>query len=73
MKSHFHFPIILESVTSQMLLQCAKLYYNLLCLSSELVHIPHHLLRVYFQHNRIFKLVPSWDKCINMLGGYVEK
>jgi hypothetical protein len=26
-----------------------------------------------FYHGRIFKLVPRWDKCINVLGDYAEK
>jgi hypothetical protein len=26
-----------------------------------------------FFRDGIFKLVPSWDKCVSVLGGYVEK
>jgi hypothetical protein len=26
-----------------------------------------------FYSDGIFKFVPSWDKCINVLGDYVEK
>jgi hypothetical protein len=25
-----------------------------------------------FYHDRIFELVPRWDRCINVLGDYVE-
>jgi hypothetical protein len=67
-KRHFHFPVILELVTCQVLLQWPKLRYSLLRLSSEMVHMPHHLSQAYFHRDRILKLVPRWGKCINVLG-----
>ena len=55
-KNHFHFPIILECVTCQVLLQHSKLHYRFLCLSSEMMYMPLHLSTAYFNHNRIFKI-----------------
>jgi hypothetical protein len=71
--SHFHFPIILESVTCQVLLQWSELYHSILSWSSEMMHMPHHLSTAYINHDRIFKLSPRWGKCISMFGEYDKK
>jgi len=65
-KDHFHFPIILESVTCQVLLQRFELHYRFLCLSSEMMYMHHPLSTAYFNHDTIFKLVTRWDKGISM-------
>jgi hypothetical protein len=70
--SHFHFPIILESVTCQVLLQWSKLHRRFLCLSSDMMYMPHHLWTAYFHHDKIFKLMPRWGKCINIDGEYYD-
>ena len=72
-KSHFHFPIILESVSCQVLLQWSELHYRFLCLSSEMMYMPHRMSTTYFNHDRIFKLVTRRGKCISMFGEYDEK
>jgi hypothetical protein len=69
-RNHFHFPIILESVTCQVLLQRSKLHYSVLSMSSEMMYMPHCLSTAYFHHDRIFKLVTRWGKCISIDGEY---
>ena len=72
-KGLYHFPIILESVTCQVLLQWSELHYRFLCLSSGKMHMFHHLSTAYFHHDRTFKLVTRWGKCINFDGECDEK
>jgi len=55
--SHLFFPIILEYVTCQVLLQWPEMHYSLHCLSSEMMYMPHRLSTAYYHHDRIFKLV----------------
>jgi hypothetical protein len=65
-KCHYHFPIILESVTCHVLLQWFELRYSFFCLSSEMMYMPHRLSTAYIDHDKIFKLVPRWGKCISI-------
>jgi hypothetical protein len=37
-----------------------------------MMHMPHHLSTAYSHHDRIFKLVPRWGKCISIDGEYDE-
>jgi len=69
--SHFHFPIILEPFTCCVpsvvrTAQQSELHYSVLCLSSEMMYMPHHMSTAYFHHDRVFKLVPRWGKCIKI-------
>ena len=71
--SHFHFPIILESATCQVLLQWSELHYSFLCLSSEMMYMPHRLSSAYIHYDRILKLVPRWGECIKLFGVHDDK
>ena len=62
--SHFHFPIIPESVTCQVLLQWSEMHYSVLSLSREMMPMNPRLSKTYFLHERILKLVPRWGECI---------
>jgi len=71
--SHFHFPIIPESVTCQVLLQWSEMYYIVLSLSREMMHVPPRLSKAYFHHERILKLMPRWGECIKIDGECNDK
>jgi len=55
-----------------MLLQWSELHYSILSFNSEIIHMPHQLSTAYFHHDRIFKLVPRWGKCISMFGDMMK-
>ena len=55
------------------LLQRSELHYRFLCLSSQMLYMPHRLSIAYFHHDRIFKLVTRWGKCISIDGEYDYK
>jgi len=71
--SHFHFPIILESVTCQILLQWSELHYNVQSVSSEMMHRLHHLSTAYFHHERTVKLVGRWTNASVCFGDMMQK
>ena len=56
-----------------MLLQQSELHYSSLCSNSEMLYMPHHMSTAYFHHDRIFKLVTRWGKCIKINGEYDDK
>ena len=72
-KNHpFHLPIILESVTCQVLLQWSELHYGVLwavkwCRRLITCQMPFSIM------TEIFKLLPIWGKCMNMLREYDKK
>ena len=70
--SYFQFPIILQSVTSQMLLQWSELHYSVLWAVKWCICV-NTCQKVYFNHDRIFKLLPRWGKGISMFGEYDGK
>jgi len=67
-KEPCHFPIILKSVTCHLLLQWSELHYRFLCLSSEMMYMPHHLSTAYFRHDRIFNLLTIWENASMLMG-----
>jgi hypothetical protein len=71
--SHFYFPIILETVTFQVLFLQSELHYRFLCLSSEIIYMPHHMSTAYFHYDRILNFVTRWGKHISIDGEYDEE
>jgi len=53
--SHFYFPITLESVTCQVLLQWCELHYSVLSLSSAMMYMLHQLSTAYLHRDIILK------------------
>ena len=71
-KSHFHFLIILQSVTCCVASSVRTALQVCLFEQSNGVHASSPVNRL-FQSWQNYKLVPIWGKCISMFGEYYDK
>jgi hypothetical protein len=68
----FPLQIILQSLTCRVA-SAVQTALQVVCLSIEMMYIPHPLSTAYFHHERNFKLVARKGICININGDYDEK